>query len=155
MSEYGVAFLERLDNEKKCWVNASVKDQSGKNLFLFIGGGQLRDMIRDDLCEIGKGINWNKPDSLDYASEYIVSRCEKEDDDPFYRPVQKGYTINFSELINYYHDHLKVTDYYREFTDDDNKIDNPIRIIINNATAIMNMMDISDASEFRVVFWVE
>lgn len=156
MSQYGIAYLERLDNKKKCWVNASVKDQTGKDLFLYLGCGQLRDMIKDDLSELGKGINWNDPDSLDYASEYIVSRCKAECDDPFYTPVQRGYIINFAELINYYHDHSKVPDYYAECIDNHTKkIDNPVHLIINNVTAIMNMMDVSDTSEFRVVFWIE
>lgn len=151
MSQYGIAFLERLDNKKKRWVNASVKDQSGKDLFLFEGNGMLRDMIKDDLFYLGSHINWNDPDSLDYASDYIVSRCKNEEEEDFYKPVQDGYTINFAELINYYHSNPKKMDYYIN-----EKVDNPIHIIIDNVTAIMNMMDTLDnASEFRVVFWIE
>lgn len=150
MSLYGIAFLEKLDNKKKRWVNASVKDQSGKDLFLFEGTGALRDMIKDDLPSLGKGINWDNPDSLDYASEYIVSRCKKEKED-FCKPVQDGYTINFAELINYYQSNPKIMDYYMNV-----KVDNPVHIIINNVTAIMNMMNsLDNASDFRVVFWVE
>ena len=151
MSLYGIAFLEKLDNKKKRWINASVKDQSGKDLFLFEGNGALRDMIKDDLPFLGKGINWNDPDSLDYASDYIVSRCKKEEEDDFCNPVQDGYTINFAELINYYHSYPKKMDYYIN-----KEVDNPIHIIIDNVTAIMNMMNsLDNASDFRVVFWVE
>ena len=151
MSQYGIAFLEKLDNKKKRWVNASVKDQSGKDLFLFEGTGALRDMIKDDLSYLGKSINWNDPDSLDYASDYIVSRCKNEEEEDFYKPVQDGYTINFAELINYYHSYPKKMDYYIN-----KEVDNPVHIIIDNVTAIMNMMNTLDnASDFRVVFWIE
>ena len=151
MSEYGIAFLEKIDNKKKRWVNASIKDQSGKDLFLFEGTNALRDMIKDDLSYLGKPINWNDPDSLDYASDYIVSRCKEEEEEDFYKPVQDGYTINFAELINYYRSNPRKMDYYIN-----KEVDNPIHIIIDNVTAIMNMMETFDnASDFRVVFWVE